>query len=143
MGVELKHGDVQNIDPISKNGTSRCRINNLDIELHRDLADSIKPGENVWIAGTFRKKVFHALALKKFGQNKIYGIDCTNYILLTGLGFILFIMFGVFGLRESSGHFFIKYLEELLSITGLAMIVYFIRYFYQANAAVNRIRYEA
>ena len=141
MALELEHGEVQDIESLNKNGEARCRINNRHIKLHRDLSDSIKPGDDVWVAGATGKNMFHALALKKSGEDKVYGIDCTNYILLLGAGFILFIMFGVFGLQESGDHILLKYLDELVSTVGLVVAIYFVRYSYRVTSAVNRIRY--
>ena len=139
MKLEIEHGSVQDIAPVEKNGTSSCRINNRDIKLHRDLVDNVKSGEDIMVAGIFQKNVFRALALKDIARDKVSSIDCTNYVLLMGLGIMLFIMFGIFGMQETSEHNYIKGLEEGISFAGLALSAFLIRHILRINRAVSRV----
>ena len=140
MKFEIERGDVQDVATVNKNGSGSCQINDRQIMLHRDLADSVKQGDHVLVAGTFRKKVFHALALKDLTRDKVSGIDCSNYVLLMGLGIMVFIMFGIFGMRENDANYIIKGLQQGVSYAGLAMTIYYIRYILRVNSAVKRVR---
>lgn len=139
MRLELERGIVQSVEVTDKTGGGKCEINCREIKLHRDLIDNVHQGEEVLLVGVYRKKVFQALALKNITRNKVSGIDCTNYVLLMGLGFILFIMFGIFGMNEEAANFDLRYMEEVVSVTGLVLIVYFIRTIIRATGAVKRV----
>lgn len=140
MKFEIERGDVQNVAPANEKGAGSCQINDRQIMLHRDLTDIVEPGNHVMVAGTFRKKVFHALALKDLTQDKVRGIDCSNYVLLMGLGIMIFVMFGVMGMRELDANYLVKGFHQTVSFAGLAMTLFFIRYILRVNGAVKRVR---
>ena len=139
MGLEIERGNVQDIAPLEKSGAGSCRINDRHIKLHRDLADTVKTGGDFMVAGTSRKGVFRALALKDIARDKVSSIDSTNYILLMGLGFITFIVFGVFDMQDTSENTNIVGLEEGISFAGLLMSVFIIRHILLISRAVSRV----
>ena len=143
MAIETERGKVQELTPPDEHGAATCRINNRSIMLPRDLADSVKEGDDVIVAGALKKDVFHAMAVKDFSRDKATGVDCTNYILLMSTGWIMFTMLGVFGLQAiGSGQIYIEALDDVLSIVGLILALVFLRLAMQVFSAIKQVRYS-
>ena len=141
MGVKIERGNIEELMPIDEKGEGGCRINDLHVKLPRDLADSINTGDDVVVAGILRDSVLHAMALKDLTQEKVRGVDCTYYILLTGTGWFLFIMFGVFALQgiAHGDSVYLEALNTVISFFGLLLALYFTRHTFQIMGAVKRV----
>lgn len=143
MAIELERGKIQGLTPPDKHGAVTCRINGYNVNLPRDLADSVKEGDDVIVAGALRKDVFHAMAVKDFSRDKAIGVDCTNYVLLMSVGFILFTLLGVFGLqRIGTGEVYVETIDYLLSIAALIFAGVFLWHILQVVKATRRVRYS-
>ena len=86
MAFTIEHGVIQNLTKDEEKGSASCEINNVSVDLHRDLTTKVSTGDEVIIVGTMEKDKMRALALKDVSKSNILGIDTTNYILLMGVG---------------------------------------------------------
>jgi hypothetical protein len=140
MATTLLRGRVESVSIPAPNGAAECRIGDKTVALHRDLADSVKQGDDVLVAGFARDKVLKALALNNVTRSKLAQIDCTNNILLLGLGGFLAILFGVFGLGGSNGAI-VSSLEDAVAIAGIILGVVSLRALWRVIRAASWVDY--
>jgi len=139
MGAKLLNGLVESLSGMPDSEAAECQLGGSKIYLHRDIAQSVRNGDNVFISGLETKDGLRALAVNNTSLKKIDQIDCTNHILLFGLGFVLTIMLGVFGLQGSSG-VGISAVEDVVALAGAALAVVSVRSTLRIIKATNSVR---
>ena len=142
MAFTIEHGVIQNLTKDEEKGSASCEINNVSVDLHRDLTTKVSTGDEVIIVGTMEKDKMRALALKDVSKSNILGIDTTNYILLMGVGLYVFTMFSVFFIQGLMHHaqMSIEVMHTIILLVGLTWSLFFLRNMVRAISALNCIK---
>ena len=129
MAFTIERGIVQNLSVDEEKRSASCQVNNIPVNLHRDLTDFIKAGDEVVIVGTMQDEEMRALAIKDISNSKAHGIDSTNYILLSGIGLYIFTMFAVFFIQGLIHHanMPIEAVHTVISLIGLVWATIYLR----------------
>jgi len=94
MAIEIIKGTIATHTEADQDKASMCRVGEREIELHRDLADRIKVGDEVAISCQIDEQSSKALAIDNLSQKRISAIDPTNLVLIMGAsGFICLVFF--------------------------------------------------
>lgn len=119
MSIKLQRGRVGNITRSAKDRSVDCPIGNMQVTAHPNLAKAFASGDEVMVAGEVKNDVLHAFALRNLTQDKSAQIDCTNYILILGMGGYVGILCGVFGLEAVGTGSLLGMVQDAASIAGL------------------------
>lgn len=142
MAITVLRGIVENLTMSEKHGAAKCRLDGHDIALPVDLISNMHDGDEVRVAGTFKKGALFAMAVKNFRLNKTACVDATNYILLMALGAFLWVLFGVFGWQYMDrGSILISYFDYFISIAGFIVMILTVRRFLLINNASSQVNY--
>ncbi|MDH5300378.1 MAG: hypothetical protein OEW58_03345 [Gammaproteobacteria bacterium] len=141
MGIIVQRGQISAISAPDKDGSISCRLGEQAVKVHRDLADKVANGDDVMVAGEMKDQTLHAMALNNFSQGMSEQIDCTNNILLMGIGNILFVFLGIIGLQGISGSNIIDSVELVIAVAGLVLAVIAYRRMVRIIRSNNIVKY--
>jgi len=104
MEIVLERGRVATLNGPDKQGAVSGRVGRRNVKIHGDIANKLSQGDDVLVGGTMNNNVLEVVAMKSYKQDKVDGsdveqVDCTNFILLMGLGGLLFMLCGVFSMQ--------------------------------------------
>lgn len=123
MAIELIKGTIATHTEADQNKASTCRIGEREIELHRDLADRIKVGDEVAISCQISEQDTKALAINNLSRKRISAIDPTNLVLILGAsGFICLVFFILGGQNLTHGAMSLVALNIAVGFVGAAGI---------------------
>lgn len=143
MQIELKQGHAANITQREKpEGTIECHVAGGRILLNSDLADKVKDGDDVVVAGKLHENLLHAIAIKNISQGTTAQVDPTNNVLALGFcGFIGIISavqsFNANAAGNSMGSIFLA----LVAAAGFAGIFIFVQRILDINKASSKVKY--
>jgi len=142
MAIEIKKGIVESLRPAEEDKPCTCRVGGNEIELHPDLADRLKDGDDVAISGHESENGLKALAINNLTRKKVSSIDPSNTILLLGFsGFASFLFF-VLGMQNYFGGAMNLALTNLvLVLAGLTGAVISFGRFLAVRSALKMINY--
>lgn len=141
MYLISRRGNIEDLTTQDNNHTIDCRIGACKIKIHPDLVSSVGSGDDVLVAGESRSEVLHALAVHNITREKLAHIDSTNYFLVIALTGYISVMCAAFGLQAIGTPTLVEYLEDAVSIIGLAIVVVFINKIVRVNWATKRVSY--
>jgi len=95
MHIEYKRGQVSNLKPVEDSKAVECMVGLTKVRLPADLADKAADVDDVLVAGKPKDELFYADALKNLTRGDLSQLDNTNYILVMGAFFFLWIVCGV------------------------------------------------
>ncbi len=141
MERKLLNGVIEGFSRVKDTDVANCQLGGKKLYLHRDLADEVRNGDNVYVYVVAAKDGFRALALRNITRGKVSQIDCTNNILLFGTGFVLAFIFGIIGLQGTQGPT-ISTIQEIIGVLGVVLAVYSLRATVLIMRATSVVRYS-
>ena len=93
MAIEIIKGTIATHTETDQDKASMCRVGEHEIELHRDLADRVKVGDEVAISYQTSEQGNKALAIDNLSQKRISAIDPTNLVLILGASSFICLVF--------------------------------------------------
>lgn len=143
MQIELKQGHAANITQREKpEGTIECQVAGGKILLHSELADKVKNGDDVVVAGKVHENLLHAVAIKNLSQGVTAQVDPTKNVLATGFcGFIGIISAVQSFNANAAGNSMGSTLLALIAAAGFAGVFIFVQRLMEINRASGKVKY--
>lgn len=143
MQIELKQGHAANITQLEKpQGAIECHLDGGKVLIHPDLADKVKDGDDIIVAGKTRENLLHAVAIKNLSQGITAQIDPTNNVLALGFCGFIGIISAIQSVNANSvGNSTGSIILALVAAAGFAGIFIFVQRILEINKASGRIKY--
>jgi hypothetical protein len=142
MKMVTHRGLVEDIGAPDKRGGFECRVGDVRVRVHPDLASSLTNGDDVYLAGKYRDKVLYVLAVNNLRSGKTAQVDATNQMLLIGLwGWVGIMSAAVLPMpvvSDSSAAWAILLLAAIIGVTFMSRSI---RELILINRAANWVRH--